>query len=429
MKPDVIQTVTGVLRREEIENEKKIHLVRMGVLSLAIVVVTAARLLIGAKMHERFLATVPLAVCYLLLCVIIWYSFIRRGCPPLVGYLIAVLDMVYVVAVLMGLAATNLSGDRFIGVTNMPAFLALFLLNALSGLRFNFRTSIYYAATSILIVLALGAYDAFHGFFPYLPSGILETLIKAILLGGIALISGYIGHRLKQLIVQAVKEQEEKNLIRGIFGRYASDEVVEDALRRGLQLGGEEREVTILFADIRNFTSLAERLQPNEVVNLLNDYFAQMVDVITRNSGTLNKFMGDGMLAIFGAPVSYGNNAERAVKTALAMVDRLEQFNGRQREQGKTELKIGIGISSGCVVVGHIGSIERMEYTAIGDAVNVAARLDTLNKELGTTILICHDTYQRVGEGIRVRELKSVVVKGKGEEVQVYEVLGDQRPA
>jgi adenylate cyclase len=139
--------------------------------------------------------------------------------------------------------------------------------------------------------------------------------------------------------------------------------------------------------------------------------------------GTLNKFMGDGILAIFGAPVSYGNDAERAVKTALLMMDRLAQFNRKQVELGRPELNIGIGINTGRVVVGNIGSTERMEYTAIGDTVNVASRLDALNKELDTNILISHDTYLQVEGSIQVHKLKPVRVKGKEKDIWVYEVV------
>jgi adenylate cyclase len=300
------------------------------------------------------------------------------------------------------------------------------VLNALSGLRFDLKASMYCAIASILIVFGLGAYDAYRGYFPFAGGAILETVIKAFLLGGTALVSGYIGHRSRRLIVQAVKEQEEKRFVKGIFGRHATEEVVEDALRRGLKLGGEERDVTILFCDIRNFTGLAEKLQPNEVVDLLNDYFAEMVGVISKNGGTLNKFIGDGILAIFGAPVSHSNDAERAVRTALEMMGKLEEFNRRQAEKGGVELRIGVGINTGRVVVGNVGSIERMEYTAIGDAVNLASRLDELNKELGTSVLISHDTYQQIKGIIHTRELQPVKVKGKEERVRVYEVIRDK---
>jgi len=332
------------------------------------------------------------------------------------------LDLAYVVIALVGISQAD-HPVVFKGFTFERPFLILFLLNALSGLRFDFKASIYFAVASILVVFGLGFYDAYSGYRISVPGAIFESVFKAALVGGTALVSGYIGHRSKALIVQAIEEQEEKKFIKTVFGRYATEEVVEDALKRGLKLGGEEREVTIFFSDIRNFTGMSERLQPNEVVDLLNDYFAEMVDVISRNGGTLNKFMGDGILAIFGAPVSYGNDAERAVITALEMMERLEGFNREQVEKGKAELSIGIGINTGRVVVGNVGSTERMEYTAIGDAVNLASRLDELNKELGTSILISHSTFQQVEGIIQTNRLKPTKLKGKEKKVWVYEVV------
>ena len=160
------------------------------------------------------------------------------------------------------------------------------------------------------------------------------------------------------------------------------------------------------------------------MVGLLNEYFAEMVEVISRNGGTLNKFLGDCILAIFGAPVSYGNDAVRAVRTALEMMEKMVEFNRTLVEKGKPALNIGVGINTGRVVVGNIGSTERMEYTVIGDAVNVASRLEALNKELETNILISHSTYQQVKEVIQVKRLKLVRVKGKEKSVWVYEVIG-----
>jgi class 3 adenylate cyclase len=436
MNQDSAQTIADVIRQEETTNERKIHLVRLAMLGLMIGMMTLARVTVGEVMHKPFLVGVPAALAYLILGLLLWRYLGRPGVRPALRYILMTLDLVYVAVALFGLSQI---GDpyTFAGTTAAPPFLILFLLNALSGLRFDFRASVYCALASGLVVLGLGLYDAASGYFGAFPAAVLNISFKAAILAGTALASGYIGQRSKRLIVQATREQEEKKFIKGIFGRYATAEVVEDALRRGLQLGGEEREVTVLFADIRNFTGLAERLPPREVVDLLNAYFGEMVDVIARHGGTLNKFLGDGLLAIFGAPVSYGNDAERAVAAAREMLDRLVGFNRRQAEQGQAELRIGVGISTGKVVVGNVGSAERMEYTAIGDVVNLASRLDALNKELGTSILISESTYQRIAD-YRPRSeadwpqpsrrewdcqrLGPVQVPGKAESLWVYAV-------
>jgi adenylate cyclase len=429
MNSDISETVTHVLRREEIENEKKIHLVRLTVLLLTMLMISVARISMGEIMQTRFLVVLPIASLYLALGLFLWVRYIRQACPPIVSYSLALLDLVYVVVLTGGFSAADPADGGLKGFLNAPPLLFLFVLNAMSGLRYNLKVSSYSALTSVLIVFAMGLYD-YTQTDAVSPSGIvLDAVRKAALVGGTALISGYVGYRSKGLIVLAVQEQEEKKFIRQIFGRHASESVVEDALRRGLQLSGEEKEITILISDIRDFTPLAEKLPPGEIVELLNSYFTEMVDVISQNGGTVNKFMGDGLLAIFGAPVSHPNNAERAVRAALAMLERLAEFNSRQAAQGRAELRQGIGIGTGRVVVGNIGSTERMEYTVIGDAVNLSARLEELNKEFGTSILISQTTYQQVEAIIQATPLKPVNVKGKEQSVMVYAVTGIKQPS
>lgn len=423
MDVNIAQTIEGVIRVEERRNEKKILIARMGVLAVMAIMMTMARLVMGEPVHETFSVITPASLFYLVLAFFFWRHFVRRGNPPAVSNILTSLDLAYIVIALVGMSRIN-KPYTFYGFIVEPPFLILFLLNGLSGLRFDFKASIYCAAASILVVFGLGFGDVYGGYSDTVPSKIFETVFKAALVGGTALVSGYIGHRSKDLIVQVVKEQQEKKFIRSIFGRYATEEVVEDALRRGLKLGGEEREVTILFSDIRNFTGLAERLEPTEVVDLLNDYFSEMVGVISRNAGILNKFVGDGIVAIFGAPESHGNDAERAVKTALEMMERLKEFNRKLAEKGRPELSIGVGINTGRVVVGNIGSIERMEYTAIGDAVNLASRLEELNKDLGTGILISPSTYEQVKAVVQSKKLGQVKIEGKEKDVWVYEVVG-----
>ncbi|MFQ5575408.1 MAG: adenylate/guanylate cyclase domain-containing protein [Anaerolineae bacterium] len=422
MNLDIAQTIANVIRREERKNEKKIHLVRMFVLALMATLMTISRLVMGESQHETFLVITPASVVYLLFVFFLWRYFAKNGYPSLVSNILTSLDLAYIVITLVGVSRQG-QPYGFSGFTVAPPFLIVFLLNALSGLRFNFRASVYAAVASILIIVGLGVYDTYHGYHVTVSAGVFQTLFKAALVGSTALVSGYIGHRSKALIVQAIEEQEEKKFVKRIFGRYATKEVVEDALQRGLKLGGEEKELAILFSDIRNFTSMSEKLQPHEVVDLLNDYFAEMVDIISKNGGTLNKFMGDGILAIFGAPVSYGNNSERAVRTALEMMEKLAKFNGKLAQQGKPTLNIGIGINTGRVVVGNIGSAERMEYTVIGDAVNLASRLEALNKELQTNILISNSTYQQVKNIINANKMQPMQVKGKEKDVWVHEVV------
>ena len=211
--------------------------------------------------------------------------------------------------------------------------------------------------------------------------------------------------------------------LKTMFSRYVAKQVVEKlTASEGLTLHGEKREVSILFSDIRDFTVMAEQLGPTDVVALLNAYFSCMIDVIYHYEGMLDKFLGDGIMCIFGAPLDQPDHALRAAQTALAMQAALIEFNHRQARDRKPTLAVGIGINTGVVVVGNVGSEKRLEYTAIGDHVNLAARLQAI--AAGGQILISAHTYHAIQPLARVKKLPPVKIKGKVEEVTVYELHG-----
>jgi adenylate cyclase len=218
-------------------------------------------------------------------------------------------------------------------------------------------------------------------------------------------------------------EESEKRKIKDTFSRYVSANLVDELINQEIKLGGEKKEISILFSDIRGFTSMSEKMQPEEVVHILNEYLTDMTDVIFKNKGTLDKFIGDAVMALFGTPSYYKDHSLRAVKTAFMMIGKLNQLNEKWKSEGKSPLRIGIGINTGEVVAGNMGSLKRMEYTVIGDSVNLAARLESLNKDLGTEILISSSTYELVKEFVKVKKFTGIKVKGKEEELTVYEVL------
>jgi adenylate cyclase len=217
-------------------------------------------------------------------------------------------------------------------------------------------------------------------------------------------------------------EEKEKHKIKATFSRYVSQNLVEELLNREIKLGGEKKEISVLFSDIRGFTSMSEKMEPENVVATLNEYLSEMTDVIFKNNGTLDKFIGDAVMALFGTPAFYPDHALRAVRTAFMMKDRLEKLNEKWKGQGRPTLKIGIGINTGEAIAGNMGSLQRMEYTVIGDTVNLASRLESLNKELGTEIIISSSTYEKVRDYVKVRQFTGIHVKGKEETLVVYEV-------
>ncbi|MEX2224151.1 MAG: adenylate/guanylate cyclase domain-containing protein [Candidatus Rokuibacteriota bacterium] len=216
----------------------------------------------------------------------------------------------------------------------------------------------------------------------------------------------------------------EKEMIKRAFTRYVAREVVEEILKdpENLVLSGERRQVTVLFCDVRGFTPLSERLSPEEVVLLLNDFYTLMIETTFKFDGTLDKFLGDAVMAVFGAPMAHPDHSARAIRTALAMQEGITGLNARRQRDGKEPIAVGIGVSAGEAVAGTVGTEDRMEYTVIGDSVNLAARLES-NAKPGQ-ILISHRTYERVRDLVDARPLGRIRVKGKEEEVEVYEVLG-----
>jgi adenylate cyclase len=217
--------------------------------------------------------------------------------------------------------------------------------------------------------------------------------------------------------------------VKATMARYMSKEVVDQVLAGGeAELGGKTQTVSILFSDVRDFTSISEALGPRETVSLLNEYFGQMVEVVQRHGGILDKYIGDAIMALFGVPFRQPEDADHAIAVANGMLVSLGAFNRGRRSAGKLTINIGVGIATGEVVVGNIGAPTRMEYTAIGDSVNLASRLEGANKYYHTNILVDETTVRALRQPVTLREIDLLRVKGKDQPVAVYEVL-DHRAA
>jgi adenylate cyclase len=215
---------------------------------------------------------------------------------------------------------------------------------------------------------------------------------------------------------------KEKDWIKDVFGKMVDPGVRDYLLSKELNLGGESKVVTILFSDIRNFTTLSEKMKPTKIVEMLNYYFDKMGECVSKEKGLVNKYIGDAIMAIFGTPIELLDHPDAAVKTALAMRTELEKVNLTLSEKGFPKLDIGIGIHTGEVLAGNIGSKTRMEYTVIGDSVNLASRIEGLCKQYKKNILLSESTVSHLSGKLSVQFVDSIVVKGKTVPIKIYSI-------
>jgi adenylate cyclase len=217
---------------------------------------------------------------------------------------------------------------------------------------------------------------------------------------------------------------EEREKMKDAFGKFVNKEIAEQVLKGTIRLGGERKTAAVFFSDIRSFTSISEKLEPEQVVEFLNEYMTRMVKCVNVTNGVVDKYIGDAIMAEWGVPISSGNDTENAVNAALMMRKSLMEFNQGRGGDKKPIIKIGCGINTGPVLAGQIGSEDRMEYTVIGDTVNLASRIEALNKPFGTDVLISEDSYNIVKETFAVEKMSPIKVKGKEKPQQIYAVLG-----
>jgi class 3 adenylate cyclase len=251
----------------------------------------------------------------------------------------------------------------------------------------------------------------------------MDAVVRCIELGA----EDYLNKPLNPVLLRArVNASLEKKRLRDqqreLIRRFATSEVAEDLLLKGFTLGGKMVEATVMFADIRSFTTIVESQSPDATIELLNTYYTLMFEAIGNHCGVVNQMIGDGLMAIFGAPVVHADHCQQAVQSALEMIELIELFNLDQAAQGKVQIKIGIGIASGTVIAGYTGTLQRATYTCVGDTVNLAARLEAHTKVVGQPILTEEVTRQRLSDLFPLDDQGAVVFKGKTQPVNVYSV-------
>jgi adenylate cyclase len=251
----------------------------------------------------------------------------------------------------------------------------------------------------------------------------LDSVVKCVEMGAEDYLTKPINPVLLNARVNAsVEKKRLRDQQRELISKFATKEVAEDLLTSGFALGGKYVDATAMFCDIRSFTSIAEAREPDETIELLNDYYTLMMDAIGGEGGVVNQIVGDGLMAIFGAPVACDDHRLRAVLAACQMVELIRLFNVEQAARGKVEIQIGVGVASGQVVAGYTGTLHRATYTCVGDTVNVAARLEAKTKELKRPILIDEDTLGGLDESVAVEPQGELQLKGKEQTVKVYAV-------
>jgi len=234
------------------------------------------------------------------------------------------------------------------------------------------------------------------------------------------LVSSIFGYSYKYII-----EGRNKEKIKLAMGKYISQDIMKNVVKDidNIKLGGKRATVTVLFADIRGFTSMSEKMLPEEVSNILNEYFTEIEPIITEHNGVINKFIGDAVMAIFGEPIQDLNHPVNAVKCAYAMLKKVQTLQEKWLFEGKPKIEIGVGINTGEAFVGNIGSEKRLEYTVIGDTVNLASRIEHYNKVYHTNLLVSSSTYKYITDIADVIKISEVTIRGKAKKMDIYEVL------
>lgn len=428
-QPDVAHQVQALLRAQEMAGERLVNRIRFAYGLAGLAMVVAATDINTPEANRIFLVQ---GAMLLACCAIVWAWFRLRQdeYTPLLKYATITFD-IGVVHLSVFAADANYSGIIEYFHSFFP--LILILWNLLSGLRYSARACLWSASVTAAISSALLAWVVLTGRIEVSDTSvwganainIADESMRIVFVSASGLVAAVLARIARSLIERAELEAHNRATLerhKARLSKYLGGELAEVVVADGsaFELGGSRRRATILFTDIRNFTGLSECTQPEDVVNVLNAYFKDMVDIVFRYGGTLDKFLGDGLMAVYGAPFDRNLAPLRAVLTALDMVEAVDRLN--QRLGTEPPLRIGAGVATGDVIAGNIGSLERMEYTVIGDSVNLAARLEALNRDMGTQIVVGPVTWEAIKDLLPCKALPPLKIRGLTGEQQLYTI-------
>ncbi len=416
-----------VLAAEALRGEATVTRLRLG---FAVVGILAVFLNWGANTPEASIAAVACGAAYGAYAALVLGVLARGRHPVWVRFVSVAVDMLVVTLASASGLANHTGGYEALLAPIFPLLYTLWI--GLTGLQYSVPLSLFAAGSAAFLRLGLVAFVVGTGrvevsdtaVYGERAVGLADQVTLVLFLALTGVVAAWVAATSRTVLLQSARETLRKQALereQAHYRKYMSGNVLDYVLSNPetMGLGGTRRVASVLFLDIRGFTAYTEGQSPERVVEDLNAWFTEFVAEVFEHGGTLDKFLGDGLMAVFGVPREMPDAPVRAVRAALGILERLERINAR-RPEGAPELRIGVGIAHGVVIAGNIGSEDRMEFTVVGDTVNFAARLQELTKDLNTTLVVSEPVYDAVRGELPFRRLPSVKVRGKSGEIPLY---------